>query len=299
MESLGMAELGWIGLGTMGGRIVRRLLDAGHQVSGFNRTRSKAEPLVRAGMQWSKSPRAVAEQSEITFSMVSDSAALWAVAEGPEGVLAGLSPNKVFVDMSTVSPRLSRQLAERVSGLGAHMLDAPVSGSVPAAEGGTLVIYVGGELGVLERVRPVLEVMGQNIIHVGQSGQAIATKIAINLSLAPQLVSLFEGLMLAERCGVPREKALQSILDSVVASPAMKYRAPLILEPPHEVWFNVAMMQKDLQLALELGRELNVPLLNASLANELLTSARSLGYAEQDFSAIFAVLERLAGTARH
>jgi 3-hydroxyisobutyrate dehydrogenase-like beta-hydroxyacid dehydrogenase len=246
-------------------------------------------------MQWADSPRAVAQAAEITFSMVSDTAALSSVAEGPDGVLAGLSAGKIYVEMSTVSPPLIRELAARVSGLGAHMLEAPVSGSAPAAEGGTLVIYVGGEVEVLERVRPVFETMGQKIIHVGPNGQAVSMKIAINLSLAPQLISLFEGVLLAERSGIPRERALQSLLDSVMASPAMKYRAPMILKAPDEVWFSVAMMQKDLQLALAMGRELGVPLFNASLANELLSSARSLGFAKQDFSAIFSVLERLSG----
>ncbi len=120
-------------------------------------------------------------------------------------------------------------------------------------------------------------------------------KIAINLSLAPQLISLFEGVLLAERSGIPRAAALDALLNSVVASPAMKYRAPFILNMPDEVWFNVAMMQKDLQLALELGRETGVPLFSAGLANEMITVARAMGYAEQDFAVLFEVLARMSG----
>jgi 3-hydroxyisobutyrate dehydrogenase-like beta-hydroxyacid dehydrogenase len=292
-----MAKLGFIGLGTMGGRIVKRLLDAGHQVAGYNRTRAKAEPLIAAGMRWCDTPREAAQAADITFSMVSDTAALSSVADGPDGALAGLSAGKVYVDMSTVSPRLMRDLAARASAIGAQMLEAPVSGSVGAVEGGTLVIFVGGQAAALERVRPVFEVLGQKIIHVGASGQAISMKIAINLNLATQLVSLFESLLLAERSGIPRDVALDALLNSVAASPAMKYRAPFILTMPEEVWFDVAMMQKDLQLALELGRELGVPLFSVGLANEMLTAARAMGYGEQDFAVLFKVLARMSGSS--
>lgn len=290
-----MAELGFIGLGIMGSRIVKRLLDAGHHVSGYNRTRAKAEPLIAAGMRWCRTPREVAQAAAITFSMVSDTAALAAITDGPDGLLAGLSNGKIYVDMSTVSPRLIRDLAGRVSTTGAHMLEAPVSGSVGAVEGGTLVFFVGGDAEALEQVRPVFETLGQKIIHVGASGQAVSMKIAINLNLGTQLLSLFESLLLAERSGIPRAVALESLLNSVAASPAMKYRAPFILQMPDQVWFDVAMMQKDLQLALELGRELGVPLLSVALANEMLTAAKAMGYSDQDFAVLFKVVARMAG----
>ncbi len=290
-----MASLGFIGLGLMGSRIVKRLLDAGHHVAGYNRTQAKAEKLIEAGMQWRHTPREVAQAADITFSMVSDTAALSLVAEGPDGVLAGLSPGKIYVDMSTVSPRLIRDLARRAAASGAQMLEAPVSGSVPAVESGTLVIYVGGEAAALEKVRPVLEILGQKIIHVGSSGQAVSMKIAINLSLGPQLLALFEGLLLAERSGIPRATALDALLNSVIASPAMKYRAPFILKMPTEVWFNVAMLQKDVQLALELGLESGTPLFTAGLANEMLSTARAMGYSDQDFAVLFKVLARISG----
>lgn len=290
-----MTNLGFVGLGLMGSRIVKRLLGAGYTVTGYNRTRSKVEGLIQAGMQWADTPREVSEAADITFSMVSDTAALSAVANGSDGVLAGLSAGKIYVDMSTVSPRLIRDLAERVAARGAQMLEAPVSGSIPAVEAGTLIIFVGGEASALEKVRPILESLGQKIIHVGTNGQAASMKIAINLNLAAQLLALFEGVLLAERSGIPRAAALESLLNSVVASPAMKYRAPFILKMPDEVWFNVAMMQKDLQLALELGRELGVPLFSASLANEMLSAAGAMGYDKQDFAILFKVIERLSG----
>jgi 3-hydroxyisobutyrate dehydrogenase-like beta-hydroxyacid dehydrogenase len=292
-----MANLGFVGLGTMGARIVRRLMAAGHTVVGFNRTQSKAQSLVDAGMRWASSPREVASAAEITFSMVSDTAALSSAAEGPDGILAGLSDGKIYVDMSTVSPRLIRSLSAAVLDRGARMLDAPVSGSVPAVEGGSLTFFVGGQAETLEAARPIFEALGQKIIHVGANGQGISIKIAINLNLATQLVSLYESLILAERSGIPRAAALEALLNSVAASPAMKYRAPLIFNPPAEVWFSVAMMQKDLLLALELGRELCVPLPTVAYASEVLSSARALGYGEQDFAALFKVVARMAGVA--
>jgi 3-hydroxyisobutyrate dehydrogenase-like beta-hydroxyacid dehydrogenase len=287
-----MANLGFVGLGQMGGRIAKRLLEAGHQVSGYNRTRAKAEPLIQAGMQWKESPREVTQAADITFSMVMDTAALSSIAEGPDGILAGLSDGKIYVDMSTVSPKSIRDLAGRVAGTGAHMLEAPVSGSLPAAEGGTLILYVGGNTETLEQARPVFEQISQKIIHVGGNGQAMAMKIAINLNLPVQLVSLFEGILLAERSGVTREEALDGLLNSVAASTAMKYRAPFILKMPEEVWFSAAMMKKDIQLALELGEETGVSLQTTRLVDELLDQAIGMGWGDQDFAVLFRVVEQ-------
>ena len=289
-----MANVGFVGLGLMGGRIVKRLLEAGHQVSGYNRTRSKAEALIQAGMQWKVTPREVVQAADITLSMVTDTAALSSVTDGADGILAGLSPGKIYVDMSTVSPRLTRELAERVSAAGADMLDAPVSGSVATVESGMLIIYVGGKADVLERVRPVFESLSQKIIHVGENGQAIATKIAINLSLPIQLIGLFEGVLVAERSGIPRAAALDALLNSVMASPAMKYRAPFILKMPEEVWFSAAMMQKDLDIALEFGKELGVSLRTVELASEMLAKAVEMGMGDEDFAVLFKVVEQLS-----
>jgi 3-hydroxyisobutyrate dehydrogenase len=290
-----MANLGFVGLGTMGGRIVLRLLKAGHTVYGYNRTQARCQPQIDAGMQWRNTPREVAEAADITMTMVSDTAALAAVADGPDGVLAGLSAGKIFVDMGLESPTFIRDLAQRTAERGAQMLDAPVSGSIGAVEAGTLVIYVGGSAGVLEQVRPIFEQFSQKVIHIGENGQAAALKVAINLNLGAQLISLYEGVLLAERSGIARETALDAILNSVAASPAMKYRAPFILNMPEEAWYSIRMFQKDTQIALEMGRELGVPLLNTSVSHQFLSSARSLGYGEEDFAALFFALEHMAG----
>jgi len=292
-----MSNLGFVGLGLMGGRIAKRLLDAGHQVSGYNRTRAKAETLIQAGMDLKNTPREVAQAADITFSMVMDSAALSSITDGDNGILSGLSAGKIYVDMSTVSPRLIRDLAERVALTGADMLEAPVSGSLPAAEGGTLILYVGGGAEALERVRPVFEQISQKIIHVGGNGQAIALKVAINLNMPVQLISLFESVLLAEKSGISRKDALDGLLDSVAASTAMKYRAPFMLNMPDEVWFSAAMMRKDIQLALELGKETGVTLETAQLADEMLDKTIAMGWGGEDFAVLYKVVEQLSASS--
>jgi 3-hydroxyisobutyrate dehydrogenase-like beta-hydroxyacid dehydrogenase len=287
--------LGFIGLGAMGGRVTKRLLDAGHTVTGYNRTRSKAQWLVDAGMLWAQTPREVAEQSDVVFTMVTNTAALEAVISGPDGLLAGLGAGQVYIDMSTVSPAKSREVAAKVKAQGARMLDAPVSGSVVTLEQGQLSMMVGGERETLERVQPILLDIARTVNYVGENGQAVLMKIAVNLNLQVQIMAFCEGLFLAEKGGIPRETAMKVLLDSVIASPSLKYRAPFILQEPAEAWFNVNMMQKDMLLALELGRQLDVPLPTVSVSNEFLTSARALGLAQHDFAIVYKVLAKMAG----
>jgi len=288
-------KVGFVGLGVMGSRMVKRLLDRGRAVVGYNRTRAKAQWLLDLGMEWADSPRAVAEAADVVFTMVTDTKALQAVTAGPDGILAGLGPGKVYVDMSTVSPAASRALAERVRQRGAQMLDAPVSGSVVTLEEGRLSIMVGGDREAFERVLPVLQDIGPVVTHVGGNGQAVLMKVATNLSLAVQMLAFSEGLLLAEKGGIPRETAVHVLLHSVIASPMLKYRGPFVLRMPEEAWFDVNMMQKDLLLALEMGRELNVPLPTTATTNEYLTAARGLGLARCDFAVLFEVLARLSG----
>ncbi len=281
----------------MGGRIAYRLLQGGHTLTGYNRTREKARWLLEAGMRWGESPAAVAQAADIIFSMVADTAALQAITEGPQGLLDGLGPGKIYIDMSTVSPAVSRALAARVAERGAHMLDAPVSGSTVTVEQGRLAIMVGGERAVFEQVRSVLLDIGPKVNYVGSNGQAVLMKIAINLSLPVQFLAFSEGLLLAEKGGIPRETAFRVWMESVVASPAMQYRGPFVLERPAEALFSVNMMQKDLLLAQELGRAVDVPLPSVALTNELLTAARALGLGQEDFAVLFDVLAQMAGVS--
>jgi 3-hydroxyisobutyrate dehydrogenase-like beta-hydroxyacid dehydrogenase len=290
-----VAELGFVGLGVMGGRIAKRLLDAGHDVVGYNRTRAKAEWLAGNGMRFADSPREVAEKSDIVFSMVTDGAALAAVTDGPDGLLAGLGPRKIHIDMSSVSPSASRDLAERVEATGARMLDSPVSGSVKTLEDGKLSVMVGGDEATFREVEPLLQSIGPTVTYVGGNGQAVAMKIATNLSLAVQMLAFSEGVLLAEKSGISRTTAVDVLLKSVIASPMIRYRGPFVLEQPAEAWFDVNMMQKDLRVALEMGRTLDVPLPTTAITNEMLTAARALGLADKDFAAVFNALATMSG----
>jgi 3-hydroxyisobutyrate dehydrogenase-like beta-hydroxyacid dehydrogenase len=293
-----MANLGFVGLGVMGSRMVKRLLDAGHPVTGYNRTKSKAEWLLDAGMKWADTPRAVAQTAEITFSMVTNTEALKAIALGPDGILAGLGPGKIYIDMSTVSPAASREIAAQVTAKSAQMLDAPVSGSVSTLEEGKLSIMVGGDRAACERARPILAAIGPKVTHVGGNGLAVGMKIATNLSLAVQMLAFSEGVLLAEKSGIARATAVEVLLNSVIASPMVKYRGPFVLKMPDEAWFDVNMMQKDLLLALEMGRGLDVPLPTTAVTNEMLTTARAMGFAEKDFAVLFETLVKMAGLKR-
>jgi 3-hydroxyisobutyrate dehydrogenase-like beta-hydroxyacid dehydrogenase len=290
-----VAKLGFVGLGVMGGEMVARLLDKGHAVTGYNRTREKAERLIERGMKWGDSPRGVVEASDVTFSMVTNSAALGAVVEGPAGILSGLKAGKVLVDMSTVSPSFSREVAAKVREKGADMLDAPVSGSVITLQQGKLSVMVGGRLETFERMKPLMLDIGPKVTHVGDNGLALAMKIAVNLSLAVQMLAFSEGVLLAEKSGIAREVAVDVLTHSVIASPMVQYRGPFVLKMPEEAWFNVNMMQKDMLLALELGRQLDIPMPTTAVTNEFLTAARGMGLVEKDFAVMFEVLAQMSG----
>lgn len=289
-----MANIGFVGLGMMGSRMVIRLLDAGHSVTGYNRTKSRAVPLIERGMRWAETPREAAASSDVVITNVRDSHALLEVANGAEGVLAGLSAGKVFIDMSTISPSVTRQLAKEVAQKGAFLLDAPVSGSKLTLEQGKLTIMVGGDVSAFERVRSVMEVIGPTVIYIGESGMAMALKLAINISIITQIVSFAEGVVLAEKYGVPREKAVEVMLNSAIASPALKYRGPFVNQMPDEAWFDVEMSQKDITLALELGRELGISLPTASIASDLLSAAQKKGWEHEDFAVVYKVLKTMS-----
>ena len=293
-----MATLGFVGLGVMGSEMVNRLLGKGHTVTGNNRTRSKAEWLIKKGMEWADSPRAVVMDSDVIFSMVTNSAALGAIMNGPDGMLAAVTPGKIFVDISTVSPAFSREMANKIREKGGDMVDAPVSGSVSTLQEGKLSVMVGGRKETFEKVKPLLLDIGPKVTYVGENGLALVMKIATNLSLAVQMLAFCEGVLLAEKSGIPREIAVDVLTNSVIGSPLLQYRGPFVLKMPEEAWFNVNMMQKDTLLALELGRQVDVPLPTTAIANEFLTTARAMGLVDKDFAIVFEVLARMSGLGR-
>jgi 3-hydroxyisobutyrate dehydrogenase-like beta-hydroxyacid dehydrogenase len=285
-------SIGFVGLGHMGLAMAVRLLDAGYEVSGIEGSRARTHVLLQDRMLWRKTPHEIAELADVVFTSLPDDAALESVAAGPDGILAGLAAGKIWADMSTVSPRASRALSERVHAVGAAMLDAPVSGSVPQVRAGALTIMVGGDETAYARIEPILAVLGTPS-HVGYNGQGLALKLAINVSLAVQMLAFAEGLLLAERAGIDPALAAGIMTQSPIGSPMLKTRAPLVLDLPKEAWFDVALMQKDLRLALDAARYLRVPLPSTAVADQLLSTARDLGYEDRDIAVLFRVLSEL------
>jgi len=288
-------KLGWIGLGDMGEVIVPRLLEAGHQVTGWNRTRSKADHLIALGMEWADSPRALAAVSELVFSMVTDAGAVKDIALGDDGVISGLSPDGVYLDMSTIDPLESLAMATAFSERGLAMLDAPLSGSPITVRQGTASTMVGGDRAAFDRVEEVLYDIGSKVAYIGPAGTAVQMKVAINLTLIVEMVSFCESVALAEKGGVEREVAVEAMLRSVVASPVMGYRGPFILDMPDKPLANVTLQQKDMVLALEVARRQDSPVPLGAVANELLNACRGLGIDHRDFVTVFDVYHMLSG----
>ena len=282
-----------MGLGSMGAPLAGRLLP-GSQVYGTNRTRAKASALTGQGLIWRDTPREATAGAQVVFSMVTDDAALAAVTSGPDGILAGLWPGTIYVDMSTVSPQASRELARQVRAAGATMIDAPVSGSVPAAGTGTLAIMAGGPDEAFQAVEPLLRRLGDSITHVGGNGQGLLLKLAINISLAAQMLAFSEGILLAERGGINPALAARAMTGSAIGSPMLQARAPLVLDLPGQAWFDVQLMHKDIRLALEAARQANVPLPAATAADSALAQAEELGYGHRDIAGLFQVLAAAA-----
>jgi 3-hydroxyisobutyrate dehydrogenase-like beta-hydroxyacid dehydrogenase len=292
-----MPTVGVIGLGRMGGNMAARLLAADYAVYGESRNRERAQWLVDQGLRWLDTPRAVAESTDIVLTSLPDDDAVLSAASGPDGILAGLDGTKLWVDLSTVSPSSSREIAARVRGRGARMLDAPVSGSVPQVQAGTLTIMVGGDEDAYARVEPLLRVLGSPI-RIGDNGQGLVVKLAINVSLSVQMLAFSEGLLLADKEGVDPHLAADVLTQSAIGSPMLKARVPLVLDLPDQAWFDVGLMHKDIRLALATAREAGVPLPSAGVADEMLARATELGYERRDIAALFEVLRRIGEASR-
>jgi len=293
-------KIGFLGLGDMGQAIVPRLLAAGHTVTGWNRTKERAAPMFKLGMLWANSPREVAGESEIVFSIVTDSAAVRSLALGENGIIAGLRKDAVYLDMSTIDPDGSRAVAAEFAQAGLTMMDAPISGTTLTLAKGNASLMVGGDKAAFDRVQPVLLAIGPKVTYIGAQGLAVQLKVALNMTLVIEVIGFCEGVALAEKGGVPREVAVDAFLKSVVASPVLNYRAPLILEGhiSDATYGNVNLQQKDMLLALDLGRKMGVPVPLGAAANEMLNACRGLGLAHHDFVAVYEVYRRLGGMSK-
>ena len=289
-----MEPVGFIGLGNMGSKIVGQLLKAGYAVIGYNRTKEKAIQLIKLGMQWADSPIDVVRACNITLMSLTDDEAVLAVMESEHGILSALKNGKLIVDMSTVSPNFSRSIANKIAANHAFMLDAPISGNPLMIEKGVVAIMVGGDHANFLRVKPILESIGSKIFYVGENGQALILKLAINISLAAQFYAFSEGMLLIQKAGIDMKQAIEIIQQSAIASPGIQQRAPYILTPPEIPLFSIKLMQKDLLLVLEQGRQFGIPLLNAAITNEALTAACGQNLGEEDLSILFTSIKQMS-----
>jgi 3-hydroxyisobutyrate dehydrogenase-like beta-hydroxyacid dehydrogenase len=290
-------NIGFIGLGDMGSAIVPRLIAAGHSVTGWNRSRARAEPLFRLGMKWAENPREAARQSDLVFSMVTNADAVRSVALGENGIISGLRKDAVYLDMSTIAPEASKQIAQEFARAALVMLDAPLSGTTLTLAEGKASVMVGGDKNAFDKVRPALLAIGPKVTYIGPSGSAVHLKVALNMALVIEVIGFCEAVALAEQGGVAREVAVDAMLKSVIASPVLSYRAPLILKETaySAVYGNVNLQQKDMLLALDIARKLGSPVPLGAAANELLNAARGLGLEQRDFVTVFEVYRRLGG----
>jgi 3-hydroxyisobutyrate dehydrogenase-like beta-hydroxyacid dehydrogenase len=284
----------------MGQAIVPRLLEAGHRVTGWNRTKEKAQPLLKRGMLWADSPRQLASAADVVFSIVTDSAAVKALALGPDGIVFGLRKEGIYLDMSTIDPEASRAVGAEFTKAGLTMMDAPISGTTLTIGQGKASVMVGGDQEAFDRVQPVLLAIGPKVTYIGAQGLAVQLKVALNMTLVIEVIGFCEGVALAEKGGVPREVAVDAMLKSVVASPVISYRAPLILEGhiSDATYGDVNLQQKDMLLALTLGRRMGVPVPLGAAANEMLNACRGLGLDHHDFVTVYEVYRRLGGMSK-
>ena len=290
-------NIGFVGLGAMGAGIVPRLMAAGHTVTGFNRSRDKAQALIGQGMRFADTPRAAAANADMVFSIVTDAAAVKSVALGDDGIISGLKPGAIYIDMSTISPESSRAISAEFAAKGFAMLDAPISGSPVTLAQGNASLMVGGDRAAFERAEPVMRAIGPKVTYIGESGLAVQMKIAVNLLLMVEVIAFGEAIALAEKGGVAREAAVDAVLKSVAASPVLGYRGPFILEGkmPAVPLADVTLQQKDMLLALDLGRKLGSPVPLAAAANEMMNACRGLGIDHRDFVTAHEVYRRLGG----
>jgi 3-hydroxyisobutyrate dehydrogenase-like beta-hydroxyacid dehydrogenase len=288
-----MNSVGFIGLGNMGSKMVGRLLMAEHTIIGFNRTKEKALPLIELGMQWAESPAEVISACDITLMSLTNDKAISAILEGENGILSAITRGKLLVDLSTVSPKFSCSIADKLATNEAHLLDAPISGNPVMVEKGIAAIMVGGDPTEFTRVKPILESIGSKVFYVGENGQALMLKLAININLAVQFYAFSEGMLLIQKAGVDMNKAIEIIKQSAIASPNIQQRAPYVLTPPEHPLFSIKLMQKDLLLALEQGRELGIPLQTTAITNEALTAACGQNYGDEDLSILFTSIKQM------
>jgi 3-hydroxyisobutyrate dehydrogenase-like beta-hydroxyacid dehydrogenase len=293
-----MAKVAWIGLGNMGIPMSTNLLKAGHEVSVWNRTKSKADPVVAAGAKWADSPKVAASGAEFIFTMVADGPALKSVILGENGVAGALSGGKIVIDMSTVSPAESAAVNEAIEAKGCKFLRAPVTGSTILATNGTLGILASGDKATYDKALPLFEKMGKNQFYLGSGEQARVMKLSLNLMIGCEMQLEAEAVVLAEKAGLDVKQVCEIIAGSAAGSPLMGYKAALISAGDYKPAFTVKLMMKDFDLAAEAAKQYGVPIPVTALTRNIFQTAASTGRADKDFSVLTQVLEEQAGVKR-
>jgi len=287
--------IGFIGLGIMGQPMALNLLKAGHKLTVYNRTAAKAEPLKQAGAQVASTPAAAAKGADFVILIVTDTAAVEEVVVGKDGILGAVASDAIVIDSSTISPTVSRKMACQIAGKGASWLDAAVTGSKHGAEKGELTFMVGGDRQTFERALPILQVLGKKHIYCGLNGMGLSAKLAQNTIQATMLEVFSEGLVLATKAGVAPETMLEILQSSLARAALTDFKAPFIFKGDFTPYFPLKLMHKDLELAMEAGFALNVPMPTLAAVKEVYSAAKAQGKGELDYAAIITFLEDLAG----
>lgn len=286
-----MKKIGFIGLGTMGSKMAQRLLSVGYALTVYNRTAEKADTLVDGGARFAINPRQLAENSDVIIIIVSDDQAVKEVVEGVSGAFGGARPGTVFIDCSTISVNTTKDLAQQAERLGFYWLDAPVLGSPLAAEAGELPFVVGGSKDVLEQNMEIFNVLGKKVVWMGGNGMGQAAKIVHNLTCGIMLAAFSEAILLGENFGLSRKQTLETLLSGGAAGPLLKAKAPKFEQNSFEPSFTLAMMDKDLKLALDAAEAFQLTLPALSATKKLYDLAKTRGFGAQDSAAVIKLLE--------
>tara|TARA_E500000075_G_C6997755_1_gene328709 strand:- start:1396 stop:2280 length:885 start_codon:yes stop_codon:yes gene_type:complete len=292
-----LSKIGFIGLGDMGQVIVPRLLEAGHTVTGWNRSPGKSKSLEDAGVMIASTPAEAAKNADIVLSIVTDGNAVKDVSLGENGIITSLNKEAIYLDMSTISPEVSRFVSEEFDKRGLQMMDAPLSGSPVTVVQGSASIMVAGKKECYEKVYDTLLAIGPKVSYIGSNGLAVQTKLSINLLLMVEVIAFGEAVAMAEKGGVDRQVVVDAMLNSVAASPVLSYRGPFILDGrmPEKPLADVALQQKDMTLVLEQSRLLASPAPLAAAANDMMNASRGMGLGHHDFVVAHRAYKKMNG----
>jgi 2-hydroxy-3-oxopropionate reductase len=290
-----LERIGFIGLGLMGQPMTRNLLKAGYSVTVFNRSRSAMETLASEGATISNSPIELAQQVDVVISCVSDSPDVEEIVLGQSGIVHGVRSNMLYIDMSTIAASVSRKIYDMLKAKGVSALDAPVSGGDIGAQQGTLSIMVGGDAAAFDRALPILQVLGKNIVHIGDAGAGQITKACNQIVVAMTVQAVAEALTLAKKSGVDAAKVREALLGGFAQSRVLEVHGAKMLDRNFNPGFKLDLFRKDMNLVLQTARELNLPLMGSHQIAPLMDALLAQGKGELDFIAVLGLYEALGG----